>query len=36
MGSQFIVNKMSFSGNSGVQINYNSSVAGSSSLALVD
>jgi hypothetical protein len=35
MGSQFIANKMSFSGSSGVQINYDSSVAGSSSLALV-
>jgi hypothetical protein len=35
MGSQFIAKKMSFSGNSGVKINYNSVVAGSSSLALV-
>jgi hypothetical protein len=35
MGSQFIANKLTFSGTSGVQINYNSSVAGSSSLALV-
>ncbi len=35
-GSQFIANKMTFSGNSGIKVNYNNSVAGSSSLALVE
>jgi Flp pilus assembly protein TadG len=35
LGSQFIVNKLTFSGTSGINVNYNSSVAGNSSLALV-
>jgi Flp pilus assembly protein TadG len=35
MGSQFIVNKMTFSGTSGINVNYSSSVAGVASLALV-
>jgi hypothetical protein len=35
MGAQFIVNKLAFSGTSGINVNYNNSVAGISSLALV-
>ncbi len=35
LGSQFIVNKLTFSGTSAIDVNYNSSVAGNSSLALV-
>jgi hypothetical protein len=36
MGAQFIANKVTFSGGAGVKVNYDGSVAGSSSLALVD
>jgi Flp pilus assembly protein TadG len=35
MGSQFIVNKITFSGTSGIDVNYNGTVASTSSLALV-
>ena len=36
MGSQFIVKSLAFSGGAGVNVNYNSSVAGTSGLALVE
>jgi hypothetical protein len=36
MGAQFIANKLTFSGNSGINVNYDGSVASTSSLALVD
>ena len=36
MGSQFIVKSLAFSGGAGIKVNYNSSVAGTSGLALVE
>lgn len=36
MGAQVIANKLTLSGGAGIEVNYNSSVAGSSSLALVE
>ena len=36
MGSQFIVNKLTFSGSAGITVNYGSSVASTSGLALVE
>jgi Flp pilus assembly protein TadG len=36
IGAQFIANKLTFSGTSGIKVNYDSSVAGTSSLALVE
>ena len=35
MGAQVIANKLTFSGGAGIKVNYDNSVAGSSSLALV-
>jgi hypothetical protein len=35
MGAQFIANKLAFSGTSGIKVNYDSSVAGTSGIALV-
>ena len=35
MGAQFIAKKLTFSGSSGIKVNYDSSVASTSSLALV-